>query len=587
MMSLDGTGVPMRETMTPANEVGVASPARKVTLWDNFLSYVGFLLLVVTVMLLMTFASFQFVSPGSNPYVDVVGFLVLPGFLIIGLTLVPLGMLFRYRRARREEPERGVTSRLRLDLEDPRHRRRLVVFLAITFVVVLPLVGLSSYHGYHYTDSTEFCAKVCHVVMEPQAVAFERSPHARVACAECHIGPGADWFVKSKLSGTRQVFRTMLDSFSRPIPPAITELRPARETCEHCHWPAKFFGSQLRTIVRYAADETNTRREVLMLVRTGGADPHSGRAEGIHQHMALAGAVEYVATDEALQRIPWVKYTDADGNARVYRSDGKHAAEPPPEGILRQVDCMDCHNRAAHLFRSPQHAVDQALEAGLLDREIPFIKREAVAAMSEPYPDRLAAEAGIRERLTGFYSGPRAGALREGQAPAEPPPTARLVSQTEEGPRVRLSPEALAAVVDRVVDLYRQNFFPEMRVNWQTYPDNIGHRESAGCMRCHDGEHVADDGSRISSDCATCHTFLNRKGDDPATFVQGEFQHPIPLAPHSHLRCEQCHSGGPLLSCTECHESGEWLDTRGKGAFEHTHKEQSDQRPVVNPGGSP
>ena len=524
----------------------------KVALWNNVISLFGFVVAGLAVMLLSTFTWFNVVSPVQNPYVDVIGFLVLPGFLIIGLTLIPIGVWIKYRRVRRKDPAQRVTVRLHFDVDNPIHRRRLIAFLTITFVIVLPLVGVSSYHGYHYTDSTEFCAKVCHSVMEPQAVAFERSPHARVACAECHIGPGADWFVKSKLSGTRQVLAVLADTYPRPIPPAITELRPARDTCEHCHWPAKFFGSQLKTVVHFGSDEQNTRREVMMLLKTGGADSSTGRTEGIHMHMALSGSVDYVATDEGLQQIPWVRYTAKDGAVTVYRSDGRAGHEAPPKGIVRRVDCMDCHNRAAHLFRTPQQAVQLALESGQLDRSLPFLKREAVAVLSEEYPDRGAAHAAIRQGLTKFY-----GEIL--------PPDKR-----PEGGRVEQA-------IQRVIDLYGQNFFPEMKVAWHTYPDNIGHVDSPGCMRCHDGLHVADSGLVISSDCNTCHTFLNRSPDQPATLLEGEFQHSMPLTQHPNLRCHQCHSGGPLPTCAECHESGEWLDTRGQGAFERTQTTTDDQ----------
>lgn len=531
----------------------------RVALWNNVLSLVGFFLIFTSVMLLSTFVWFNIVAPATNPYVDVIGFLVLPGFLIIGLTLVPVGMFIKFKRVRRKNPGRAVSVRLRLDLDNREHRRRLIAFLVVSFIFVLPLVGVSSYHGYHYTDSTEFCAKVCHSVMEPQAVAHHRSAHARVTCAECHIGSGADWFVKSKLSGTRQIFRTMGDTFPRPIPNAITELRPARDTCMECHWPEKFHGSQLFTRVHYSADQFNTRREVRMLVKTGGADPVTGRIEGIHMHMALSGAVDYVAVDHDLQNIPWVKYTATDGTVTIFRSDGLTSKDPPPQGIVRRVDCMDCHNRSAHHFRPPDAAVNAALDSGQLDASVPFLKREAVAALSKEYADREKAEAGIRAHLEEFY----------GRLAAQ---SANLAQTGDEDWVIpTIEPARLRMTADRVVEIYRQNFFPEMKVNWMTYPDNVGHTESPGCMRCHDGLHVSDTGVLISSDCNTCHTFLNPLPERPEALLEGEFQHSMSLLMHPNLRCHQCHTGGPIPTCMDCHESGDWLDTRGRGIFRQTH----------------
>ncbi|MBI4717982.1 MAG: NapC/NirT family cytochrome c [Planctomycetes bacterium] len=518
------------------------APTASVALWDNLLSLLGFFVIATSILLLVTFALFVAVSPGTNPYVDVIGYLVIPGLLIVGLGLVPLGMVIKYWRVRRRRGGRMVAVHLRIDLTDRGQRRTAIAFLSITFFIMLPLVGVSSYHGYHYTDSTEFCAQVCHAVMEPQGTAYAHSPHARVTCAECHIGSGASWFVKSKLSGTRQVFAVMQDTYPRPIPPAITELRPARETCEQCHWPAKFFGSQLKTIVHFSPDEKNTRREVRMLVKTGGADRSIGRVEGIHMHMALSGRIEYIATDDRLQEIPWVRYVTDAGDELIYRSDGRPSSDPRPEGILRGIDCMDCHNRAAHLFYSPNRAVDLFLSVGRIDPALPFVKREAVAALTQDYASSAAAEAGIAEWMASFYRG-NYPALWESQQPA------------------------IQRAIDALGEAYRRSVFPHMKVDWRTYPDNIGHLTSPGCLRCHDGRHVNQLGQAISSDCNTCHTFLNPLGEGETAYQEGPFVHSMDLNAHRHLRCDQCHTGGTLPLCRDCHESGAWLEDRGRQSF--------------------
>jgi len=375
-----------------------------VSLLNNWISIVGFFLVGVAVLLLLTFGLFTLVSPPANPYVDIIVFLILPGILVVGLITVPIGVAVKHWRLRRYAATHVGTLRLpQLDLNSPRTRRAVLAFLAASIFVVLPALAVSSYNGYHYTESTDFCARVCHSVMEPQATAYAHSPHARVRCAECHIGAGASWFVKSKLSGVRQVLAVWGNTYPRPIPPAITELRPARETCEECHWPAKFFGAQLKEVVHYAPDDQNTRRVVKMLLKTGGADESIGRVEGIHMHMALAGRIEYVATNRGLQEIPWVKYVNDAGEELIYRSDGKPSTAPRPEGVVRRIDCMDCHNRGAHHFRSPQAAVDLYLDVGRIDATLPYIKRRAVAVLTRPYPDAVTGEAAIEWGLIGFY----------------------------------------------------------------------------------------------------------------------------------------------------------------------------------------
>ncbi len=515
---------------TPTNTV--VAP-KGVPLWTNAITVTGLLLTPIALLLLVAFWLFAAVTE-TNPYFDIVGYLVLPTLLVVGGSLVPAGILIRSWRLHRRDPSQRLHFWLpQLDLND-RSQRRVAAGIIVAVLTFLPLLGVSGYHGYHYSDSADFCSKACHAVMQPQAVTYEHSAHARVPCAECHIGEGASWFVRAKLSGTRQVFATMFETFSRPIPPAIHHLRPARETCERCHWPKKFFGSQLREIVHFASDEANTRHEINVLLKTGGGDESSGKAEGIHLHMALAAQIDYVSTDDRLQVIPWVRMRDAQGRETAYRSDGRPAADPPPSGQLRKLDCMDCHNRPAHRFRSPQEAVNIDLETGRIDPTLPYVKREAVAAMVAPYADLPAAIAGIAAHVTEFYAKNYPELSRERGA-------------------------SIAQAVERLRESYQRSFFPYMRVDWKTYPDNIGHMTSPGCFRCHDGKHVDERGEAIRSECNICHTFLNPVEAEKGTYVQhGEYLHPYVLeGVHSQLRCDQCHTGGitPPPSCTGCHSS--------------------------------
>ena len=516
----------------PASDPAPYKPKHR-PLWNNFVTEAGLFISAVAIILLLTFCLMTLVKPQTNPYVDIVGYLVGPGILVLGLVLIPLGILFRSWRIRRRHPEQHLAFRFpRVDLNDPTQRRAAKFFVIGTFVL-LPVVGVSSYQGYHYTDSSRFCAEACHSVMAPQATTYEHSAHARVACAECHIGSGAGWFVKSKLSGTRQVLAMWQDSYSRPIPPAIHHLRPARETCERCHWPDKFFGAQLREIVYFASDEANTRHEIDMLLKTGGADHSTWKPQGIHSHVAFEGRIEYIATDGALQDIPWVKFTDEDGKAIVYRSDGRPNSDPAPKGQLRRMDCMDCHNRPAHRFRAPNDVVDIFLDMGRIDSSLPYVKREAVAALCEPYPDTATAMNRIAGKLAAFYEQNHPDIYRERR-------------------------DAVNRSIDGVRDIYKQTIFPDMKVDWRTYPDNIGHKISPGCFRCHEGKHVDQHGDPISHRCDMCHTFLNPvDGENGRVIVQrGDFIHPVPLkGPHDRLRCNLCHTGGvsPSATCEGCH----------------------------------
>ena len=517
-------------------------------LWNNLITMGGMFLAVTALLGLLTFALFHMAAPVTNPYVDIVGYLLMPSILVLGLIIIPLGILFKSWRLHRLDPAQKLAFRFpRIDLNDPAQRKAAKIVVGGTFIL-LPAVGVSSYHGYHYTDSASFCSKACHAAMEPQATAYEHSAHARVPCAECHIGTGASWFVKSKLSGTRQVLAMWRDTFPRPIPPAITELRPARETCEECHWPRKFFGAQLREIVHFSSDETNTRREIDMLRKTGGGDETTGRAEGIHLHMALEGRIEYIATDDKLQVIPWVKLTDKAGNELIYRSDGRPSSDPKPEGQVRQLDCMDCHNRPAHRFRSPQEAVDVYLDLGKIDTTLPYIKREAAKVLVREYPDLETGKSQIGVALTEFYR-----------------------SNYPEVWKTRKA--SVNGAIDIVREIYVNNFFPKMNVDWRTYPDNIGHKISPGCFRCHEGRHVDQYGDTISHECSICHTFLNPVTSEGGTeYVErGEFIHSVKLeGSHAKLRCDRCHTGGLALdpTCSGCHTAQADFLAGGLAAFE-------------------
>jgi len=499
--------------------------------WTGPVVLAGVAIVLLGSLLLVTFGLFSFVSPTSNPYLDLFGYLVIPGVIVVGLLVAAAGVTVRRWRIRRLDPTAELHRFPRIDLNDP-HQRRSAAYLGGFVALMVPVVVVSSYHGYQFTDSVSFCTQPCHQVMAPEATTYPFSAHARVRCAECHIGPGASWFIKAKISGVRQVVAVLRDTYPRPIPPAIQHLRPAAETCEQCHWPRKFYGAQLRERVHFAEDEANTRRTVQMLVKTGGGDEMTGRVEGIHMHMLLSGTMEYVATDASLQTIPWVKWTRPNGEERVYRADGKAAGAPPPEGERRRIDCMDCHNRPAHKFPPPAVAVDLYLARGRLDPSLPYIKREAVAALVADYPDADAARHGIAAHLTDFY---------RGHYPAV------WAAQREQ----------VEAAIKRVQEIYGYTFFPEMRADWRTYPDNIGHLYTPGCFRCHDGRHRDRFGDPIRSDCTLCHDFLSPV--DPqapdALIRRGDFDHPLSLAGlHQGVLCSRCHTGGPLAAdCGGCH----------------------------------
>lgn len=418
----------------------------------------------------------------DNPYQGILTFLVLPGVFFGGLALIPLGIAREVRRRRK----RGEPARVFPALEwRSRELRRLLIFIGVTTIANLIIGSQLTYRAVHYMDSVTFCGKTCHRVMAPEFTAYQNSPHSRVACVACHIGPGASWFVRSKLSGVGQVFATLLNTYPRPIPTPVANLRPARETCEQCHWPQKFGADRLRIIARFAEDESNTRTLTVLLMHIGGG--HETR--GIHgAHLDPGVTIEYAHADPGRQTIPWVRYSNSvTGRTTVYL-----AADATPESVRnlprRVMDCMDCHNRPTHAFDSPAGALDRAMAQGQIPASLPWIRKLGAELLQKDYPSRQEAARLIPAALEQHY---------RGQQPA-------LYAKNRD--EILRAARALVAI-------YQRNVFPEMKVTWGTYPNNIGHMDFPGCFRCHD-DRASADGRKITQDCNTCHRVLAM--DEPA-----------------------------------------------------------------------
>jgi nitrate/TMAO reductase-like tetraheme cytochrome c subunit len=444
----------------------------------------------------------------ANPYVGILTYLVAPAFLVMGLLLALLGAFLRHRKILKTS---GPLPPLRIDLTRPRDRRLLGFFLAGS-VLFLLISALGSYQTYHFTESVQFCGQACHGVMQPEYITYLHSPHARVACAECHIGKGANWYVRSKLSGTYQVYATLADKYPRPIPTPVKNLRPAQETCEECHWPQKFVGNLEHTFYSFLSNETNTPFTVRMLLKVGGGDPTHGPVGGIHWHMNVGNKIEYLASDEARQKIPYVRVTElSQGVVTEFRSP--RFTNTVDEASLRRMDCMDCHNRPAHRYQTPNSAVSLAMALGKIDRGLPSVKSNAVYVLTQSYTNQVQALENIATTLSERYP--------------------------NSDPRVR-------PAIGAVQQIYTNNFFPEMKASWKEYPDNIGHKDWPGCFRCHDGLHKTADGKRSikANDCNACHTILAQGSGaelNQLTPNGQKFKHP---GDEVEGGCNDCHTGG-------------------------------------------
>ena len=458
--------------MTPAQP--------RFSLFRNAITIFGAALATTGALLFLAFFLLELAGMHANPYLGMLFFLVCPGLFVAGLVIMPIGVWLAHRR-----DAAGLKawrpSWPKIDLNDGTQRRAAAVFVASTIANIL-IVSVAAYSGIEYMDSPQFCGQLCHEVMEPEWAGYQEGPHSRVVCVQCHIGPGAPWFVKSKMSGLRQVYAVTFNTHSRPIPSPVHDLRPARDTCEQCHWPEKFHGDKVRTIRTYADDEANTEAVTTLRMHVGGVNRIDKSATGIHWHVSQMNRIEYIATDDKRQVIPYVKLTDGTGKVTEFFAEGVTDAASLT-GERRLLDCVDCHNRPSHTFAySAERAVDDAITAGGFDAKMPFIRREAVKVLKAGYADKAAAFKGIEDGLTGFYKG---------------------------------FPDVPKASVDRAVasarHAYERNVFPSMKVTWGSYANNVGHSDPGpspfpGCFRCHDENHKTTQGKAISQDCGLCHT---------------------------------------------------------------------------------
>ncbi len=457
-------------------------------LGQNPITLAGAVLTTSSAITLLGFWAFEIVQAGPiHPYTGIIFFLILPGVFALGLILMPVGGFLRRYRLRREGKLPHVYPTI--DLRRPMLQRAVLWVAFLTFLNVT-IMGTASYKAVEHMDSVQFCGQTCHSVMAPEYAAYLNSPHSRVACVDCHIGAGAPWFVRAKISGVRQLFAVNFKTYSRPIPSPVRNLRPARDTCERCHWPARFTGDKLLVKTKYADDEANTPSTSVLLMKIGGRATQG--LVGIHgRHLDVASRIEYVSTDGRRQVIPRVTYTDDTGRNVEYVSDDvKTTPAELARAEHRKMDCMDCHNRPTHAFQLPERAVDEAMTAGAIRKDLPYIKKQAVAVLRTEYPDRAAAAERIPQALIDFYK--------------------TKYPQAYQGHRA-----AVETAAQQVKAIYLRNVFPEMKITWGTYPNNLGHDDFLGCFRCHDGKHKSSEGRVINDDCSACHEVLAMEEKEP------------------------------------------------------------------------
>jgi nitrate/TMAO reductase-like tetraheme cytochrome c subunit len=441
---------------------------------NNWLSLLGGAITTASALVLTGFWVVSFFGHGgsSNPYLGIIFDLILPGIFVTGLGLILIGILVR--RGHLLATNQVPSFFPEISLNDPIFRRGLDFVVIATFLNFI-IVGTASYRGVAYMDTPNFCGQSCHV-MTPEWSAYKVSPHSNVACTECHVSPGVPGYIHAKVNGTKQLFMVISHTYPRPIM-AEGKVPPARDTCLNCHDPKRLVGDKLVVKSTYGDDEKNSDSRSLVLLHVGGRDQF-GKLSGIHgAHM---GHIEYISTDSDNQTIPWVDKRNDDGSVTEFASpDAKRSGV----GQKHVMDCIDCHNRAAHSFETPEEALDKDMAAGTPNPSLPFAHKQSLALVRSSYASQEEATVQITAGFEEFYRS-QYPSVWKGQR-----------AQIDQGAR------ALAAI-------YNRNVFTFMKVGFGTHPNNLGHNDYPGCFRCHDGNHNSKGGKSITSDCAECHNLV-------------------------------------------------------------------------------
>jgi hypothetical protein len=487
----------------------------------NWLTIIGSIIAGINLILILLLFIISTIFNKGNTNLGLFIYIILPGFMLMGLLLIPVGMLRERKRQQKTGPEE-IGKFPKIDLNDQKHRNAFIIF-TITTIIVLFLSTMGSFEAFHITESVEFCGTLCHEVMEPEHVAYQNSPHANVLCVECHVGSGASWYIKSKLSGLHQVIAVTTNSFPRPIPTPLHDLRPARETCEKCHWPQKFYARSLWTNKYFLADSLNTEWDIILQMKTGPEYSGLGLKEGIHWHINPAVNIEYISENDKRENITYVKYTNkTSGEVTIYRND----ENPVTDSLIaastsRTMDCIDCHNRPSHNYKSPTSYFDKAMLSGAVSNSIPFFKKTVMGVLSAKFSTKDTAMMMIEQGITDFY-------------------------KTDYSDYYAKNTDLITNSVESVKMAFSQNTFPEMKVSYDLYPEHIGHLETNGCFRCHNNSFKADNGRVISRDCNMCHTIVGQgnpgKMEYSAIRDSLEFQHPVDIGTAwKEANCSECH----------------------------------------------
>ena len=446
----------------------------------------------------------------TNAYVGLITYLLLPTLFVIGLILVPIGWA-KYRKETGKSTKELLFKQFTPDeLAKSRLGAGLVRTILIFSAVNILFLSVASMRMLNFMDEAEFCGTACHSVMGPEWATYQVSPHSRVACVECHVGEGVGALISSKLNGTWQMISVTFNLYERPIPTPVRQLRPARETCEKCHWPDKFYGSRLKSFVNYQQDSLSTPLYSTLVLKIDTGE-EVGKA-GIHWHISDKNIVRYRSVDDEREEMILVEIKQDDGNYKKFVNKKLVGIDSDFKNT-RELDCVDCHNRATHIYEDPESAIDHKIRTGLIDRSLPYIKREGFGSIVSSFTTHGTGDQVIKNRIESFYR--------------------------KNYPNVLASmEEEIDKAISTLQEIYRTNIHFDMNVDWGAYPNYLGHSKNSGCFRCHNNDLVDESGIPIKNDCTLCHSILAYDSPEPFTYLKPASSGDRDSVMHEYLRAE-------------------------------------------------
>lgn len=488
----------------------------------NYVSAIGAVLVLGSILELIFQLLIALFTNQNGYFLGIFMFVFVPLNLMLGIILIFAGIYISKRISKSkntgENLEQGPN-------EHYASQNKAVIVFIIGMVIFFVVVMIGNIKTMDFANSDAFCGEICHSAMEPEFISYKNSKHDNVTCIHCHYSDNDNLFIKSKLAALRQIGTIVGGDYKHPLTIPPHTLEPGRNTCEHCHKPAMFNPRILRNKENFLSDKENTKWITRLILRVGNEHSSKVSTKGIHWHMHRDNIVQFVSLDDKKQDLPWVRYININENDTTIYIDSTSDFQPSSLDTVEifTMDCMDCHNRISHNFASPSEFIDREISQGNISETLYEIKRLLIDICEEEFPNVDSLKTYSIIYLKNFY--------------------------TKNYPGYYLKNEKIIkSAITVFTNEYAKNIFPEMKVKWDSFPSNAGHKYNPGCFRCHNDLHKSEEGIILKRDCNQCHTITSQGNPNYLeNAIHGEeleFSHPVDIDESwRETNCNECHTG--------------------------------------------